>query len=214
MRADRPSWLSWALLAGVHPQLEEPGAQGGIERRHLIVAVLRVHRGEAHPALGQAVLVEGARGEELQRRLLDVALGAVELLKEQDAGAVLGEDRGQRVAGAALLDDRQADKVGRLEQAQIKHREPDAEPLGSGAHNLALADAGRPLEQHRTARAVAKTKDRKDARTKRHRRQGDGDGTRGRFGRWRSARRHGLSGGLPAAGKALARRARCLGVIL
>ena len=49
------------------PDAAADRAQRPVERRDLIVGRLRVHGGKAHPALGQRVLVQPARGEQLVR---------------------------------------------------------------------------------------------------------------------------------------------------
>ena len=91
----------------------------------------------------------------------------------QDARALLrAGPAGSGVGGAAVLDDGQADEIGRLEQAEVEHDRGDAEPIGDLAHDLALADAGRALEQHGAARAVGELEHRLEAGA-----DGDGRGT-------------------------------------
>ncbi len=65
--------------------------------------------------------MEASRREELERGLLDVAFGAIQLLEEQEAGAPFGEDVRERVLRAPLLDHRKTDEIRRLEKTQIEH---------------------------------------------------------------------------------------------
>ena len=157
---------------GAHAHLEEARTQRLVERGHVVVGGLRVDGRDAHPALGQLVLVEAPRREELQRGLLDVALGAIQLLEEKDARAVTGQHVRQRVFGASVLHDGEPDEIGRLEETEVEHGGADAELLGDAADDLALADAGRPFEEHRAARAIRDREDLLEPRA-----HGDGERT-------------------------------------
>jgi hypothetical protein len=61
------------------------------------------------------------------------------------------------VRPAAIV--RKADQVGRFEQAEIEAAEANAPAGRHRANELALADAGRPLEQDGTPRAVGGLED-------------------------------------------------------
>ena len=137
-----------------HRRLEEPRAERLVERRHVVLGALRVHRRDAHPAVREHVLVEASRRQQLQRGLLDVALCAVELLEEEDPGSVPREHVRQRVLGAPILHDGEPHEVGGLEEAQVEHNRLDRERLRHAPHDLALADPRRPLEEHRATGAV------------------------------------------------------------
>ena len=154
---------------GAHRHLEKSRAQRLVERGHVIVRRLRIHGRDADPTFGQLVLVEPSRGEQLQRRLLDVALGAIELLEEQDARAVAREHVRERVFGAPVANDGQADEIRRLEQAQIEDGGRDAEIARDAPHDLALADAGRPFEEHGAPRPIRHREDALEPRPHRHR---------------------------------------------
>jgi len=139
---------------GVRADGEEARAQRAVHLMDVVLGALGVHRGDDGPALGQHVLVEPARGEQLKGRLLDVALGAVELLEHQDARARAGQDRRRRVRRAPVLGLRQAHEVGRLEQREVEHHEADAELGGQLFDELALSDPRRSLQEHGPSRGV------------------------------------------------------------
>ncbi len=161
---------------GANPEFEKAGPQRAIERAHLVVPVVGVDRGDAAPARREHVLVEATCAEELERRLLDGALGAIELLEEEDARAHTRKDRRAHEAGHVAVDAREADEIRRLEQGEIEHHDLHAEFEGRLGDDLALADARRALEQHREARAVGRLERRDEARPRWDALLGDGDG--------------------------------------
>ncbi len=164
---------------GADLELEEAGAQRAVERAHLIVAVVRVHGSHAAPAGGQHVLVEAAGAQELQRGLLHGALGAVQLLQEEEPSARAREDRRAHEACYVAFDSRQADEIGGLEEREIEDDDLDAKLEGRLGDDLALADAGRAFEEDREARAVGRLERGDEARPRGDAILGDGDGERG-----------------------------------
>ncbi len=100
---------------GADHQVEEAGAEGRVERRHLVFVALPVDGRAREPILRQLVLVQPPDGEQLEGRLLDVSLGPVQLLEEEDPGTVGGERARPRVSRPAVLDHRQAHQVRRLQ---------------------------------------------------------------------------------------------------
>jgi hypothetical protein len=98
--------------------------------------------------------VEASRGEQLERGLLDVPLGTIELLKEEKPSAVAREDVRRGVFGTSLSNHRQSDEVRRLEEGEVEDHRADAERVRDPAHNLALADAGGTLKQNCATRPV------------------------------------------------------------
>ena len=107
--------------------------------------------------------------EQLQRGLLDVSLGAVELLEHQDPGAITREEARQRVRGAPVLDRRKAHEIRRLEELEIEHEVRDAELPGDVADELGLADPRRSLEKDGSTRTIGDLEDGLDARAQRER---------------------------------------------
>jgi hypothetical protein len=53
---------------------------------------------------------------------------------------------GERVLGAAFLDDREPHEIGGLEQAEVEDGRRDAEVIRDAPDDLALADAGRAFQ--------------------------------------------------------------------
>ena len=103
--------------------------------------------------------MEPPRREELERRLLDVPLSAVQLLEEQDPRAFAREHGGERILRSSVLHDRQADEIRRLEKAQIENGGRDAKLARHAPDDLALADPGGPFEQHGAPRPIGDRED-------------------------------------------------------
>ena len=122
-------------------QVDEPVRQGcGQGVVHTAVAGT-VPCGHNAPAIGQGVLTQAAVQHELIGHGLDRRRGLRELIQQQHALALLGQQRGRDEVHGAVLDDREALQVGRVvdRQAHVDH----AELLGGGdlTDDVALADA-------------------------------------------------------------------------
>ena len=143
-----------SAAVGPNGDLEKASPERLVERRHLVLRRLRVPPSRRTPtAFGEDVLVQAARGQELQRGLLDVALCAIELFKQEEPGPLLRKHVRRRVFGASIADDGEPYEVRWLEQAEVQNDRADAELFGDAAHDLTLADTRRPFEEHGARRA-------------------------------------------------------------
>ena len=110
---------------------------------------LAIAGGEYGPAVWQAVFAQGAIEHQLIAGGLDQRRRGVQFVEEQDAGAVLGQERRDGPGRPALLDRWQPTQIDRIKQNGADIDQADAQRRRDLRDDLGFADARRSPEEGR-----------------------------------------------------------------